>query len=291
MSEAVQGGNAAPPIKFVGGKRQLAPQILARLPEKIETYYELFCGGAAIFFALANDHRFQRATLADTNGDLINMYVHIRDDLPSVVRHLRSHEAKNCEDYFYEQRAYPINRRGPAPAARFIYLVKTAFNGLWRVNQSGEPNAPWGKYKNPTILDLPALKAASFALQGVELIEGDFAPVLAKAKRGDAAYLDPPYLPASKTANFTAYGADGFTIADAERLASSFDGAARRGVHVLLSNSDTPEARRIFRAGVIDRVTARRNINSKGDGRGAVGEILVSARCQMTVKPKKASNK
>lgn len=289
MSQAVQLGTAAPCIKFVGGKRQLAPLILARLPLEIGTYYEPFCGGAAIFFALANEHRFKRAVLADTNGDLINMYVQIRDDLASVVRHLRTHVAKNCEEYFYEQRAYPINRRGPAPAARFIYLIKTAFNGLWRVNQSGAPNAPWGKYENPNILDVPALKAASFALQGVELIEGDFAPVIAKAKRGDAIYADPPYLPASKTANFTAYGADGFTIADAERLAYCFEWAARRGVHVLLSNSDTPDSRRIFRAGTIERVTARRNINSKGDGRGAVGEILVSARGQLTAKPKKAS--
>lgn len=270
--------NAAPPWKFLGGKRQLLPAILPRLPSRIRTYFEPFVGGGAVFFALANERRFERAVLGDVNGDLINAYVQLRDDLPGVVRHLRTHVAKNCESHFYEQRGYPLNRRGSAPAARFIYLLKTSFNGLWRVNLSGEPNAPWGYYKNPKILDVPGLKAVSAALQGVEIIEGDFAPLMARARVGDAAYLDPPYLPVSKTANFTSYSSGGFGVADAERLAKLAKAAAVRGAHVLLSNADTAETRRIFGevSGKIDKVSARRHVNSNGAKRGAVGELLVT---------------
>lgn len=271
--------SASPCLKFAGGKRQLAPQILKRLPAKIQTYIEPFIGGGAIFFALANERRFDRAVIGDINGDLVNMYLQLRDDLPSVVRHLRTHLAKNNEDYFYiQQRGYALNARGPAPAARFIYLLRTCFNGLYRVNKSGQFNTPYGHYKSPRILDVAGLKGVSLALQGVTIIEGDFAPLLARARSGDVVYSDPPYLPASKTANFAAYSAAGFGIEDTERLARLSRAAAVRGAHVLLSNADTSETRRIFGAvsGQIETVSARRNINSNGAKRGAVDELLVT---------------
>lgn len=278
LAQAAQPLHATPFLKSLGGKRQLLPAILPRLPQKIRTYFEPFAGGAAVFFALAAERRFEHAVLGDMNGDLINAYTQVRDDLPSVVRHLRTHVAKNCEDYFYLQRSYPLHGRGPAPAARFIYLNKTAFNGLYRVNKSGEPNMPYGHYENPRILDQQGLRRVSLALQGVELVEGDFAPLLARARAGSVVYGDPPYLPVSKTANFVGYSADGFGVEDTERLARLSAAAALRGAHVLLSNSNTPETRRVFSEarGMVEEVSARRNINSDGEKRGAVSELLVT---------------
>lgn len=270
---------AGPITKFVGGKAQLLPVILPRLPIRIGTFYEPFVGGGAVFFALANEGRFKRAVLGDSNASLVNMYVQVRDKCSAVLDHLRVHDAKHSEAYFYQQRSRPMGS-GPSGAARFIYFMKVNFNGLYRVNQSGDVNTPFGHHqKKPNIINADGVRAASRALQGVEVICADFAEVLKGTGVGDAAFLDPPYLPASKTANFTAYGSDGFTVADHERLADCVAETVKRGANVLLSNSDTPESRSIFtRNGwLVESVSARRSINSDGKKRGAVGEILVSA--------------
>ncbi len=277
MSHAIE--FATPIIKSVGGKGKLLHEILPRLPAKIDTYYEPFAGGAAVFFALATGRRFKRAVLGDANPAFINMYTQVRDNLRGVISHLHSHDAKYSEDYFYLQRQRPLDV-GPAGAARTIFLIKTCFNGLWRVNADGGLNSPFGHHEaKPTIVNVDALRAASNALQGVTLVCADFAKMLAKAGVGDVAYLDPPYLPVSTTANFVGYTVDGFEIEDQERLADSMAAAVKRGANVLLSNSDTAEARRIFGRGGwdVERITARRNINSDGAKRGAVGEILVTA--------------
>jgi DNA adenine methylase len=268
---------AAPVIKFVGGKRQLLPEILPRLPLQIRTYYEPFVGGGAVFFALANEGRFKRAVIGDSNELLVNMYTQLRDKCSAVIDHLRTHAQKHCEEYYYEQRSRP--QSGPSGAARFIYLNRTGFNGLYRVNKSGENNVPFGRYENPKICDMPGLRAASAALQGVTIRHGDFAPLVSRAAVGDAAYMDPPYLPVPGSASFTAYGSDGFSVADHERLADCVAGCVKRGANALLSNSDTPEARRIFTRGGwhVEKISAHRNINSDGEGRGVVGELLVSA--------------
>lgn len=268
---------ALPVIKIAGGKRQLLPEILPRLPSKISTFYEPFIGGGAVFFALANEKRFKRAVLGDSNADLINLYTQLRDKPAAVLTHLRSHTAKSGKDYYYEQIERSLSD-GPAGAARFMYLNRACFNGLVRYNQSGQFNTPYGDGRLRAV-DGDGIRSASAALQGVKLVCKDFSEVLAKAGVGDAAFCDPPYVPASVTSNFTAYGADGFSIADHERLADCMAGCVKRGANVLLSNSDTPESRRIFGRGQweIERVSARRSINSKGDGRGAVGEILVTA--------------
>lgn len=277
MSQAIT--IAAPCIKAVGGKTQLLPEILPRLPAKIDVYYEPFCGGAAVFFALAAEGRFKRAVLGDANPALINMYVQIRDNLRAVLQHLHAHDANYSEDYYYLQRPRALDV-GPAGAARTIFLNKTGYNGMFRVNADGGYNVPFGHHENkPTICNVEGLRAASKALQGVKLVCDDFETVLAGAGLGDAAYIDSPYIPASKTANFTSYTSDGFTIEDQERLAGCVVSVVKRGANVLLSNSDTPESRRIFTRGgwQVDKVSARRNINSDGAKRGAVGEILVSA--------------
>jgi DNA adenine methylase len=264
---------AAPFVKWAGGKRQLLPDILSRLPAKIGTYYEPFVGGGAVFFALANAGRFAHAVIGDMNLDLVNAYRQIRDRLPAVIDHLRLHQQQHSEKYFYEQRKLALRSPGASGAARFLYLNRTCFNGLYRVNKSGAFNVPFGDYKSPRILNVEGLEAASSALLGVEIRHEDFAAI--RLVEGDAAYFDPPYLPASESANFRAYCREGFNVSDHERLAISFAEGVMQGAYVLLSNSDTAEARRIFAPWKIDSVTARRNINSNGGKRGAVGEILV----------------
>jgi DNA adenine methylase len=279
MSARIDTTPAAPIVKAVGGKSQLLPEILPRLPLKIETYYEPFCGGAAVFFALAAEGRFRRAVLGDTNPALINMYIQVRDSCSAVLDHLRMHEQKYSEEYYYRQRARSLET-GPAGAARTIFLNKTCFNGLFRVNADGGFNVPFGHHKKkPRIVHVEGLRAASQVLQGVKILCAGYGTLLARAAVGDAAYLDPPYVPASATANFTSYTSDGFDIEDQERLADVVASVVKRGANVLLSNSDTPESRRIFGRGawLLESVSARRNINSDGAKRGAVGEILVSA--------------
>lgn len=266
------------PLRWVGGKRQLLPQILARLPARIDTYYEPFAGGAAVFFALARAGRFKRAVLGDTNAELINVYRQLRDHVGQVLKRLAVHEERNSEAYFYEQRGRVQGALSVDGAACFIYLNRTCYNGLWRVNKSGAPNMPWGKLARPRIKDVDGLIDASRLLKGVELYVADFAEMLATIGRGDLLFCDPPYLPASKSSNFTAFAKGGFGVKDQERLGIVLRQCAARGAHVLLSNSDTLESRRIYGVpgNTVEVVGARRNINSDASKRGAVGEILVS---------------
>jgi DNA adenine methylase len=270
--------SAAPVLKWTGGKRQLLPQLLPRLPRQIATYYEPFVGGGALFFALANAGRFKRAVIADANADLINVYRQVRDKPVAVLVELRKHARAHCEKHFYTERELLIGNYGVTGAARLIYLNQTCFNGLYRVNKAGKFNVSFGRYAKPRIVDVEGIERASMALQGVEILHSDFADVVTGARTGDACYFDPPYIPASKGSNFTAFHSDGFGIKDQERLAKTMLACAARGAYVLLSNSDTLESRRIYGVpgNTVEVVGARRNINSKASARGAVGEILVS---------------
>jgi len=266
-------------IRFVGGKSELLPEILPRLPLKISTYYEPFIGGGAVFFALANEGRFKRAVIGDSNLGLVNLYIQIRDKCSAVLDHLRMHDQKHSGAHYYEQRGRNWDA-GPSGAARFIYLMKTNYNGLWRVNADGRMNTPFGHHKKkPNIVNADGLRAAARALQGVKIVHGDFEKTVVRAAVGDVVYADPVYLPIPGSASFTAYGADGFDVEDHERLADCIAACVKRGANVLLSNSDTPESRRIFTRGGwhVEKVSARRNINSDGGARGPVGELLVSA--------------
>ncbi|MFZ5889981.1 MAG: DNA adenine methylase [Myxococcota bacterium] len=265
-----------PVLKWAGGKRQLLPQILERLPAKIDTYYEPFVGGGAVFFALAHEGRFKRAVLTDQNQDLIAVYRAIKTQLKPLIDALRYHDSKHCEDYYYlvrdEQQPTLLVER----AARLIYLNKTGFNGLYRVNRSGKFNVPFGRYDKPRILDEPRLRAAHRALASVDIKVADFEVTCKRAKPGDAVYLDPPYLPVSATANFSDYHAEPFGISEHERLAKVFADLSKRGVHALLSNSNTSDTQRLFGGHRLEVVKARRSINSDKSRRGPVGEILVS---------------
>lgn len=278
---------ARPILKWAGGKTQLLPEILKRLPARIGTYHEPFVGGGAVFFALAEEGRFERAILSDVNGQLVNVYAQLRDSPELLIGHLEALAKAHSRTQYYTVRdEFNHGRRDPASppvlaslqAAYFIYLNKTCFNGLYRVNRRGDFNVPVGDYKNPTICDADNLRAASRALQGVELRRRDFGRACDAVNLTgcpvDCVYFDPPYVPLTKTARFTAY-AGAFGEAEHGRLATRFTELVRAGVAVLLSNSDTPLVRKLYDGWQIDPIDARRSINSKGGSRGAVGEVLV----------------
>lgn len=273
-----------PFLKWVGGKRQLLPALLreAEAFGGFRRYHEPFVGGGALFFELFRLGKLGRtqARLSDTNPNLIAAYQGVRDEVDAVIAILREHEARHDRAYFYAMRS-----AAPATlaekAARIIYLNRTCFNGLYRENSRGEFNVPMGRYTNPLICNERNLRAASEALKKAVVESRPFENVVAASKPGDLVYFDPPYVPLSTTANFTTYGKDGFGEADQRRLAEVFDTLAKRGVHVLLSNSAAPLVYELYkdqyRYRVID-VSATRNVNSKADKRGAVTEALVTSR-------------
>lgn len=282
---------ARPVLRWAGSKQQLEDTILAAIdrlhPEQIEKYYEPFVGGGAIFFALASRRRFRYAVLSDTNAELIGMYVAIRDDVQGVVRELKKLIKKPYGEktYYLIRRAKP--RSAAAQAARMIYLNKTNFNGLYRVNKKGEFNVPFGKRKNPQILDLEALHAASAALIGVELLVDQYTYAAYLAEPADFVYFDPPYAPVKKT-SFTSYQSGGFSDDDQVILAEHLKILAGKGVPALLSNSHCPATVKLYKGLVKTRVLARRNINRNGNERGAVSELLVESRFTTPRKKKSA---
>ncbi len=266
---------AAPFLKWAGGKRQVLPEIRKHVPEKFGRYFEPFVGGGAVFFDLfAADRIRSRGYLGDVNEELVTTYEAVRDHVDTVVSALRAHARHHSESYFYEERARrPVT--GPHVAARMIYLNRTCYNGVYRVNKKGGFNVPIGRYVNPTVCDEDNLRACSEALEYAELVCGDFASVLATARSGDFAYFDPPYVPTSETADFTGFTAAGFKMSDHERLVECARRLKEQGVSVLLSNADLPAVRKLYKGFEIRRVEVRRNINSKGGKRDAVGELLI----------------
>ncbi len=267
---------AAPIIKFAGGKTKLLPDLLPRMPLRFHRYYEPFAGGAALFFRVAPE----RAVLGDVNADLINMYRQVAAETEFVISVLANHWRRHGKAHYYATRDQWNTDRNWDPrcrAAAFIYLNKTCFNGLWRVNRAGAFNVPIGRYTDPPICVPDALRAAARVLRRSELRCGDFLETLADAQRGDFVYLDSPYDPVTSTANFTAYASRGFSADDQVRLAETVRALASRGVMVMASNADTPLVRRLYAGLRIDTVKCRRSINRDSDGRGAVDEVIVMA--------------
>jgi len=265
---------AAPFLKWAGGKGQLLAQILARMPREIVgTYVEPFLGGGAVFFELARSGRIKRARLSDRNPELVGTYEAVRDELPAVIRALGAH--RNDEAHYYEVRALDPGTLSIAErAARMIFLNRVGYNGLYRVNSQGLFNVPFGRYRNPKICDVEGLTHASKALQIADIAVADFAETCAGVGVGDVVYLDPPYVPMSKTSNFTSYSGR-FDEAEHRRLAATFAELVERGAFVLLSNSDTKLSRSLYTGYKIATVEATRAINSKVDKRGVVREVLV----------------
>jgi DNA adenine methylase len=264
-----------PFLKWVGGKTQLLEQLAPLLPPTFGRYFEPFVGGAALFFGL---HSRQRITapvfLGDVNAELVDCYVAVRDHVEAVIRALRSHKYES--DHYYAVRAQsPADLSLPKRAARTIFLNKTGYNGLYRVNRSGQFNVPFGRFTKPLFCDPANLRACSRALKGVTIETGDFTSVLEHAKKGDFVYFDPPYVPLSRTSDFTAYVPGGFGEAEQEKLADVFAKLAARGVHVMLSNSDTKLVRELYADFHIDTVYATRNVNSNASRRGKLAEVVV----------------
>jgi DNA adenine methylase len=267
----------SPFLKWVGGKGKLLPQLVPLLPPQVERmrHVEPFAGGAALFFA----RRPERAVLADSNRSLIDTYLAVRDEVEHVIGHLETLSLSHASGSYYGVRErYNGGRAQPRAerAAMFIYLNKTCFNGLHRVNRRGEFNVPEGRYKNPRILDEAGLRAASRVLRQVEIRHAGFEEMIEYVRPGDFVYLDPPYEPVSETASFTAYAAgDGFSRADQTRLRDVFAELDRRGAKLMLSNSDVPFIRELYARWRIDVVAAPRAINCDVRGRGLVSEVVV----------------
>ncbi|MBT8452155.1 MAG: DNA adenine methylase [Deltaproteobacteria bacterium] len=267
---------AAPFVKWVGGKGRLLSQLRPLLPPGVEQmrHVEPFVGGGALFFSRVP----RRALLTDINPTLISTYTAIRDDVKSVIGGLRRLANQHSKERYYEVRArYNQERRiGTSKrAAMFIYLNKTCFNGLHRVNRKGEFNVPAGSYKSPRILNEAALQSASKALQGADLRCTSFDALLESAKPGDFIYFDPPYAPVSVTANFTSYAQDGFSQDDQTRLRDVYRALDRRGCKLMLSNSDVPFIRDLYGKFKVDTVAAPRAINCDATKRGKVREVVV----------------
>ncbi len=271
---------AKPIVKWAGGKSRLLGELLERVPRRVKTYAEPFAGGAALFFALASERArgvrsFERAILSDRNEELVACYRAVRDDVGAVIDALGPFH--HDRELFYTVRAQSTAGMSDVErAARFIFLNRTCFNGLWRVNSEGRFNVPFGKYKKPLIRDVDGLRAASHALKDVDVLAKDFADVTNGLGRGDFVYLDPPYVPLSRTASFTAYAKDGFSPTDQDRLARELRGMKRRRVNAMLSNADTPVTRALYHGLSCHVVRAPRSISCDGATRRDTGELVVT---------------
>ncbi len=267
----------APVLKWVGGKRQLLKDISKHIPDKYSTYYEPFLGGGAVLFHLQPNE----AVVNDINQELINVYNVIRDSPKELIEDLKKH--KNEADYFYEIRELDRNHirynqlSKVEKASRIIYLNKTCYNGLFRVNQQGEFNTPFGGYKNPNIVNARILIAVSKYINQAEIIFkcGDFEEAVKGIQKGAFVYFDPPYDPVSDSANFTGYDKGGFPRQEQIRLKNLCDKLDAKGIKFLLSNSATEFILDLYQDYNISLVQANRAINSKGDKRGRVDEVLV----------------
>lgn len=269
----------APVLKWVGGKRQLLEEIFRYIPERFTTYYEPFVGGGAVFFHLQP----RKAIINDVNFELMNIYQVIKEDVAGLIEELKKHQENNEEQYFYQIREQDRDKEGYSKltpverAARILYLNKTCYNGLFRVNKAGEFNTPFGNYRNPNIVNEITLQAVSKYLNKakITLLCTDFAEVLQGARKGAFVYLDPPYDPVSDTASFTGYDKGGFGRDEQVRLKETCDKLHKKGVKFLLSNSATDFIKDLYKDYQIEVIQAKRAINSKPDKRGEVDEVLV----------------
>lgn len=262
-----------PVIKWAGGKGQLLSDLHRRKPKSFGRYIEPFIGGGAFFFDLMPN----AAIIADSNPELVNLYRCLRDDYEAILRHLITFQ--NEEQFFYQLRAVKFGDLEPAyAAARTIFLNRTCFNGLYRVNKKGEFNVPFGRYKNPNFCDPDVLRAASFALQGVTIEEGDYLTVLQKhAKAGDFVFLDPPYLPISEYSDFKRYTKEQFYEDDHRDLADEVRRLQKLGCHVVLTNSNHPLVHELYNGLDIEVIRTKRNISSRASSR--LGEdVIVTAK-------------
>lgn len=268
----------SPILKWVGGKRQLLAEIMPLINKNCSTYVEPFIGGGAVFFELQP----KKAIINDYNSELINVYLVIKNNPEELIIELGKHESNNTEDYFYEMRATDrsieyATMTNLQKAARIIYLNKTCYNGLYRVNSSGQFNSPYGKYKNPNIVNATTIRGMSKYLNStnVDIRQGDYKDVLKGLRKGAFVYLDPPYMPISTSSSFTGYTENGFSYDQQVALKKECDKLNEKGILFLQSNSDCPEIRELYSEYEIKTVQAKRSINSKANKRGEISEVLI----------------
>jgi DNA adenine methylase len=266
-------------VKWAGGKTGLLSQLARFYPPKgsVERYIEPFLGSGAVFFHISTMVEPRQALLWDNNQELINAFLAVRDNVEQVIRLLEAHERKHNKAHFLAMRTRSW-RKLPEIAARLIYLNKTCFNGLYRVNSKGDFNVPFGQYTKPNIVNAEGLRRASEALAGARVEQEDFKMLLVEARKGDFIYFDPPYHPRSATSSFTSYTKDSFGEKDQRALAAVYRGLDEKGCLLMLSNSDTELVRELYQGFDIREVSARRSINSRIDRRGSIRELVVLNR-------------
>lgn len=268
----------SPILKWAGGKRQLLDSIEPLIPQ-CSTYYEPFIGGGAVLFSRQPD----KAVVNDSNQELINVYMTIRDEPEALIEKLKEHKANSSEGYYYSVRALDRdksifeNMTSVERAARIIYLNKTCYNGLFRVNSSGEFNSPWGRYNNPNITNETTIMALHTYLNkaNITIKCGDYRDALRGVRKGAFVYLDPPYMPVSSSASFTGYTAGGFGEQEQIALKEQCDLLNAKGIKFLLSNSACPFIEELYKNYTIEYVNAKRMINTNPKKRGEIKEVLV----------------
>ena len=271
--------NLQPFTKWTGGKRQLLGELRSYMPETYGRYFEPFVGGGALFFDLAPE----KAVINDFNEELINAYRQIKNNPAELINLLIKHKENNSKDYYLELRSADRDGRisrmtGVERAARILYMLRVDFNGLYRVNSKNQFNVPYGRYKNPKIVDVDLLYQISEYLNenDVEILQTDFAEAVKDAQTGDFVYFDPPYIPLNETSSFTSYTHEGFSYEEQIRLRNTFKELTERGVYAILSNSSSPLVEELYKDFNIYFVEAQRTNGAKSSSRGKISEIIVT---------------
>lgn len=292
LTQNIQDNFPQPFLKWAGGKSKLIQQYVPYFPKKFKTYHEPFLGGGAVFFYLYRSQPSIKSFITDINPDLINAYCCVKNNVEDLILLLEEHQLKHNKDYYYYMRSRQVGSWDECcrtkssekeqtlveKAARLIYLNKTCFNGLYRENSKGEFNVPIGNYKNPRICNSDLLRSVSASLQSAEIKVSSFDNVLTCATGSeDFVYFDPPYYPISDTSNFTSYSRDSFNEDEQIKLKDTFTELAKHGVKVMLSNSDCPFIRNIYREFNITEILASRAINSNAKRRGKIPELLITS--------------
>lgn len=268
-----------PFTKWTGGKRQLLPVIRELIPKTYNRYFEPFVGGGALFFDLAP----KDAVINDFNAELINCYQQIKDNPQELIEILKVHQEYNSKEYYLDLRSADRDERidmmsEVQRAARILYMLRVNFNGLYRVNSKNQFNVPYGRYKNPKIVDEELISAISVYINNnqLEIKVGDFEKAVVDVRTGDFVYFDPPYIPLSETSAFTSYTHEGFSFADQVRLRDAFKRLSDTGAYVMLSNSSSALVEELYKDFNIHYVEATRTNGAKSSSRGKISEIIVT---------------
>ncbi|CAC11782.1 probable site-specific DNA-methyltransferase (adenine-specific) [Thermoplasma acidophilum] len=264
-------------MKWAGGKRQLLPILLKYSPAKFNTYYEPFIGGAALLISLYSLNKIKSAVVSDTNKDLYNLYKTMKENPLKLIAALKDLKFKNNREDYYEARSLFNSTEDPVKrSALLIYLNRHGYNGLYRVNSENKFNVPFGRYSNPRMPSSENIMAFSNILKSCTILNLDFEMAVSHATRGDFVYFDPPYMPLNRTSYFTEYTNSGFDEKDQERLFRVYYELSKRGVYVMESNSSTEFIKELYKDFCIIEVDAKRNINSIGNRRNGIKELIIT---------------